>query len=164
MSAKPSPTLDRGSPQLGATLITLSGLGLVAYSVLFLIRNFAGFIELGLTPAHVGGTPDQIRAFSPQLYSYISHLQVALAGALMALGIAVISLAWFGIRKRERWAVWTALAAPLIALSVGVPLHYAYGLATLGHLGPIYLNVALLLAGITLAHRALHSGSPGTDS
>ena len=159
MSAQPSPTLD-----LGSKLIALSGLGIVGYSVLFLIRNFTGFIELGLTPGHVGGTPQQIRDFSPQLFSYISHLQVALAGSMMALGVAVIALAWFGIRSGSRWALWTALVVPLIALAVGVPLHYAYGLATLGHLGPIYLNVALLFVGIAIAQRAVRATGPATHN
>ena len=57
-----------------------AGLGLVAYGAVFLVRNFSGFIELGLTPAHIGATPDEIRAFSPRLFNYISHLQVAIAG------------------------------------------------------------------------------------
>jgi hypothetical protein len=71
------------SADLGAKLIALSGIGLVGYGLMFLIRNFTGFIELGLTPEHVGGTPEQIRAFSPQLFYYISHLQVAVAAFLM---------------------------------------------------------------------------------
>ena len=153
MSANVPTGVDHGSPELGARLIALSGLGVLVYGVFFLIHNFTGFIELGLTPEQVGGTSEQIRAFSPQLFSYISHLQVALAGSLMALGVGVIGLAWFGVRKGERWALWTALLAPLTAFVVGIPLHYAYGLATLGHLGPIYADFALLLVGIALARR-----------
>jgi hypothetical protein len=71
----------------------LSGVGLVGYGIMFLVRNFTGFIELGLSPAHVGGTPNQIRSFSPDLYEYISHLQVAVSGFIIALGVAVIALA-----------------------------------------------------------------------
>lgn len=97
---------------LGATLVALSGIGLVSYGIMFLIRNFTGFIELGLTPEHVGGTPQEIRAFSPDLYQYISHLQVAVSGFIIALGIAVIALAYYGIRKGERWALWTAFYEP----------------------------------------------------
>ncbi len=147
--------MNRGSPEVGSRLIALAGAGTVAYGAVFLMRNFTGFIELGLPPAHVGGHPAQMRAFSPQLHSYIPHLQVALAGALMAMGVAVIALAWFGIRNRGRWALWTALVVPLTALIVGLPLHYVFGLATIGHLGPIYLEVALLLVGFVLAERAL---------
>ena len=101
----------------GANLIALGGIGLVGYGLMFLIRNFTRFIELGLTPERIGGTPEQIRAFSPHLYNYISHLQVAVV--------------------------------------VAVPLHYVYGLAALGHLGPIYLVVAILLVGTVLAQKAV---------
>jgi hypothetical protein len=143
------------SPELGAKLVALAGIGLVAYGVMFLIRNFTGFIELGLTPEHVGGTPEQIRAFSPHLFYYISHLQVALAGFIIAFGMAVTALAWFGIRTGERWALWAAFFAPVVAIVLALPLHYVYGLATLGHLGLIYLDVAILLIGIAVAHRDL---------
>jgi hypothetical protein len=124
---------------------------------MFLIRNFTGFIELGLTPAHVGGTADQIRAFSVDLYEYISHLQVALSAFIIALGLAVIALAWYGIRQGERWALWTAFVAPVVAVGIALPLHFPYGIGTLGHLGLIYLDALILLAGTVVAYRALHT-------
>jgi hypothetical protein len=140
---------------LGANLVALSGIGLVGYGIMFLIRNFTGFIELGLTPEHVGGTPAQIRGFSPDLYEYISHLQVAVSGFIMALGVVVIALAWYGIRKGERWALLTAFLGPVIAVGVAVPLHLPYGIATIGHLGLIYLDALILLVGTMLAYIGL---------
>ncbi len=143
------------SPGLGANLVTLAGVGLVGYGLMFLVRNFTGFIELGLTPEHIGGTPEQIQAFSPRLYNYISHLQVAVAGFIIALGVAVIALAWRGIRTGQRWALWTAFLAPVIGVGLALPLHYVYGLGTFGHLGLIYLDAGILLVGTILAARAL---------
>jgi len=140
---------------LGAKLVTLAGIGLVGYGLMFLVRNFTGFIELGLTPEHIGGTPEEIRAFSPRLYNYISHLQVAVAAFIIALGIAVIALAWRGIRTGQRWAVWTAFLAPVIGVGLALPLHYVYGIGTFGHLGLIYLDAGILLIGTLLAGRAL---------
>jgi hypothetical protein len=145
-AASHAPT--RTTPNLGANLVTLAGIGLIVYGVMFLIRDFTGFIEIGLTPEHVGGTPDQIRAFSPHLYNYISHLQAAVAGLMMGLGVAVMALAWYGIRTGQRWALWTAFVAPIVAVAVALPLHYVYGLATLRHLGPIYVDIAILLVGV----------------
>src|SRR5215218_4851052 len=104
---------------LGATLVALSGVGLVGYGILFLIRNFTGII---------------------------------------GLGIAVIALAWYGIRRGERWALWTALLSPVIALAVALPLHYLYGIGTLGHLGVIYLDALILLVGIVVAYTGLAQG------
>jgi hypothetical protein len=59
-------TRDRVHPQLrtrvsrldlGSALVALAGFGLVGYGILFLIRNFTGFIDLGLTPGHVVARP-----------------------------------------------------------------------------------------------------------
>ena len=140
---------------LGANLVALSGIGLVGYGIMFLIRNFTGFIELGLTPEHVGGTPAQIRGFSPDLYEYISHLQVALSGFIIALGVVVVALAWYGIRRGERWALLTAFLGPVVAVAVALPLHFPYGLGTLGHLGLIYLDALILAVGTVLAYIGL---------
>lgn len=155
MSASSSPLSAGGRANLGANLVLLAGVGLVGYGAMFLVRNFTGFIELGLTPQLIGGTPEEIRAFSPNLYHYISHLQVALAAFIIALGIAVIATAWNGIRAGQRWALWTAFLAPVVAVGLALPLHYPYGFATLGHLGLIYLDATILLVGTVLAAKAL---------
>lgn len=142
---------------LGANIVTVAGVGLIGYGLIFLIRNFTGFIELGLTPEHVGATPEQIQVFSPNLYNYISHLQVALSGFIIALGVAVIALALFGIRRGEHWALWTAFLAPVIAVGIALPLHFVYGIATFGHLGLIYLDAAILLVGTVISFRGLRT-------
>jgi hypothetical protein len=147
------------SADLGAKVVALAGIGLVGYGIMFLIRNFNGFIELGLTPHHVGGTPEQIQAFSPELYNYISHLQVALSAFIIALGMAVIALAWFGIRTGQKWAMWTAFITPVIGVAIALPLHFVYGIGTLGHLGLIYLDAIILLVGTILSYKALSSSS-----
>jgi hypothetical protein len=154
--ATSAPSVTAGS-HMGANLVTLAGVGLIGYGIMFLTHNFTGFIELGLTPAQVGGTPEQIQAFSPHLYHYISHLQVAVAAFIIAVGVAVIMLALRGIRTGQRWALWTAFLAPVIGVAIALPLHYVYGFATMGHLGLIYLDAAILLVGTILAHRELAS-------
>jgi len=143
------------SADLGAKVVALAGIGLIGYGILFLMWNFTNFIEIGLTPHHVGSTPEQIAAFNPQLYDYISHVQVALGGLIIALGVAVVALAWFGVRTGQKWALWTAFLAPVIALGISLPLHYIYGLDTLGHLGPIYLDVVILIVGTAMSYNAL---------
>lgn len=140
---------------LGAGLIAVAGLGLVGYGIAVIIQNFTGFIELGLSPELAGATAERIAEFSPRLYGYISHLQVSLGGVIVALGIAVVALAWSGIRGGQEWALWTAFLAPIVALIIALPLHAEYGLDTIGHLGPIYLDVVILAFGTFIAHRGL---------
>ena len=139
----------------GAKLVALSGLVLVGYGVMSLVRNFTGFIGLGLTPRHVGGTPEQIRAFSQDLYEYIGHEQVASSGLMVALGVAVIALAWYGIRRGERWALLTAFLSQAIAGGIALPLHFAYGIDTLGHLGLTYLGALVLLVGTMISYLSI---------
>jgi len=153
--AQVSGSTTETSVATGANLVALAGLGLIGYGVMFLIRNFTGFIELGLTAHHVGGTPEQIQSFSQNLYNYISHLQVALSGFIIALGVAVVALAVFGIRRGQGWALWTAFLAPVIAVGIALPLHFPYHIATLGHLGLIYLDAAILLVGTIMSYRAM---------
>ena len=153
--AQVSGRATNASVSMGANIVALAGVGLIGYGLMFLIRNFTGFIELGLTPDHIGGTPDQIQGFSQNLYNYISHLQVALSGFIIALGVAVIALAVFGIRQGESWALWTAFLAPVVAVGIALPLHFSYHIATLGHLGLIYLDATILLVGTVVSYRAM---------
>src|SRR5690242_13107983 len=151
-------------PAIGTWMVVVAGLALIGYGCLFVVRNFTGFIELGLTPAHIGATPEEIRTFSPRLFNYISHLQVAVAGFIVSLGVAVISLAWNGMRRQERWAAWTVAAVVVVAVAITLPLHYVYGLATLGHLGALYIDVLLLLTGSALSLRGMEQrgGAPAS--
>ena len=110
---------------------------------------------LDITPDLIGTTAEGLQRANPQLYHYISHLQVALSGFIIGLGIAVIALAWFGIRNSARWALWSAFLAPLVAVVVALPLHYPYGFDTIGHLGFVYLDGFTLLVGTVLAHNAI---------
>jgi hypothetical protein len=43
------------------------------------------------------------------------------------------------VRRGELWADATAIAAPVLGLTVALPAHRPYHLDTLGHLGLIYL-------------------------
>jgi len=146
-AVRPRPT------DAGSWMVIVAGLSLIVYGLFFVWRNFHGFIELGLTPAHVGATPEQIRAFSPRLYNYISHLQVAIAGFIVALGVATVSLAWNGMRQQLAWSAGTVLAIVLVSVAITLPLHYVYGLATMGHLGSLYVAVALLIVGSIMTMR-----------
>lgn len=45
----------------------------------------------------------------------------------------------------------TAVAAPVVGLAVALLAHFPYGLATIGHLGLIYLATAIFVVGAALA-------------
>ena len=151
--------IDRTEPSIlrvGSGLMALAGLGFIGYGIIFFIRNFTeSFLELGIGPNEVGVGKDQITQFSPQLYHYIGHLHIAVAGFIAATGLAVACLAWFGVRAGHMWAWVTAVAAPVLGLAVALPAHYPNDLDTIGHLGLVYLATAIFVAGALLALRAL---------
>jgi hypothetical protein len=46
----------------------------------------------------------------------------------------------------------------VFAVAVAVPLHFPYGIATIGHLGLIYLDALILVVGTVLAYGGLRKG------
>ena len=154
----PSVLATDGRLRAGSAIMALAGLGFVGYAVIFFVRNFTdSFLELGIGPGEVSVGKDQIEAFSPSLYDYISHLHIAVSGFIAAAGLAVAALAWFGVRRGQLWAWVTAVATPVLGLAVALPAHYPSDLDTIGHLGLIYADTLLFVVGAVLALVALTS-------
>jgi hypothetical protein len=151
-------TLDQQEPWLrwGSWLMGLAAVGFIGYGVIFFIRNFTdSFLELGIGPNEVNVGKDQIVQFSPSLYEYISHLQIALSGFIAATGLAVLFLVAFGVRRGQGWAWIGAVASPVLALAIALPAHYPNHFDTLGHLGLIYLATLIFVVGALMTGRAI---------
>lgn len=146
----------------GSWLMGLAGVGAIGYAIVFFILNFTGqFLELGIGPEQVDVGRTEIEEFSPSLFQYISHLHIALAGGIAAIGLAILLLTIFGVRRGQLWAWSTAVAIPVVFLAVALPAHYPNGFDTLAHVGPVYLLLAILLVGALLALRGLRRGVAG---
>ena len=85
------------------------------------------------------------------MYHYISHLHVAVSGFIAATGLAVAGLSWYGVRRGQMWAWVFAVAAPVLGLAIALPLHYVYGIATIGHLGLIYIATTIFVIGALIS-------------
>jgi hypothetical protein len=134
--------------------MVLGGVAFIGYAVWFFIRNFTDqFLELGIGREQVDVGKDEIEAFSPSLYDYVSHLHIAVAGFIAATGLAAALLAWFGVRRGYLWAWISAVVVPFLGLAVALPSHYPYGFDTIGHLGLIYLATVIFVVGALLALR-----------
>ena len=140
----------------GVYLMTLAALAFVGYAVIFFVLNFTdSFLELGIGSEQVASGKAEIKAFDNDLYHYISHLHITVSGFIASTGLAVAALAWFGVRRRYAWAWAAAVAAPMLGLVVALPAHYPWGLATIGHLGLVYLATAIFIVGAVLSGKAL---------
>ena len=146
--------VDEPMLRWGSWLMIIAAIGFIGYAVLFFVRDLSGgFLELGIGPNEVNVGKTQIQEFSPSLYAYISHLQIALSGFIAAVGIAVVFLTSFGVRRGMLWAWIGAVVAPVFALAVALPDHYLHDhhFDTMGHLGLIYLAVMIFTVGAVLA-------------
>jgi hypothetical protein len=144
----------------GTWLMGLAALGFIGYAVIFFVLNFTDqFLELGIGREQVDVGRDEIQAFSPSLFQYISHLHIAVAGFLAATGLAVLFLI-YGVRQGHMWAWVGAVATPVLGLSVALPAHYPNGFDTIGHLGLVYLATAIFVVGALVALRGLRAAEP----
>lgn len=142
--------------RIGGWLMVIAAIGFIVYAVIFFVLNFTdSFLELGIGPDQVDVDRNQIEQFSPSLFHYVGHLHIAVAGFIAATGVAVLFLVWHGVMKGHLWAWVGAVAAPVIGLAVALPAHYPYGLATIGHLGLIYLATAVFVVGALMALRPI---------
>ena len=150
---------ERGSDtslRVGSWLMGTAAAGFVGYALIFFVRNFTdSFLELGIGPHEVNVGKQDIQAFSPSLYEYISHLHIAVAGFIAATGVAVLFLVAYGVRRGELWAWVGAVSAPVLGLAVALPAHYPNHFDTLGHLGLIYLAVLIFVVGALFALRGI---------
>lgn len=149
-------TETRSGLDTGGLLMALAGIAFVGYGLVFLILNFAGSgFELGVSTLG-GHTPADL---DPTVAYYISHLHVATAGFIIATGIAVTSLSWYGVRDGLTWSWATAVLAAVVGLAVALPMHYtgSFEHDWVTHLGPIYLATIVFVAGAALALRDLRA-------
>jgi hypothetical protein len=146
----------KGRLSLGSFLMMAAGLTYVVFGLMFLVRAFSdAYLEIGIGRNEVSRNRDEIEAFSDSLLQYIVHLHVAVAGFVVATGLWIAGLAWFGIRRGVFWAWHMAVWPPLAALAIAMPMHYPNHFDTARHLGMIYAASALFFAGALLSLQAL---------
>lgn len=153
------------STGLNAKLRTGSYL-LVATAFLFLIQG-VGMIyralisnryEMGVS--HLGDfTAPELAETYPAVQSYIDHLAVNLGGLMIASGIAMGALVWYGVRRGHRWALGASVAIPTLYALFGLSIHQTvhFHFDQIVHLGPAGIGIPLLLVGTLLAYVGLQS-------
>jgi type IV secretory pathway VirB2 component (pilin) len=150
---------DSRSLRWGASLIAVAGGGFVLNAVAMLYRVLydpgfeAGVDTLG------GATRAQLAASNPEVVHYIDHLHVNVAGLMAAAGIAMVALAWYGVRRGQRWSLATVVAVPVVFMAHSLPVHQTAGFSfdEVAHLAPGLLWLPALLVGAILAFHGLHT-------
>lgn len=141
----------------GSLLMAIAGVAFIGYGVVFLIWDLAGAgFELGVET--VGDfTRAELSASHPEILHYISHLHIATAAFIIATGVAVTGLAWFGVRRGLVWAWTTSVIPPVVGLALALPMHWLdlFGHDWTTHLGPIYIATIVFVVGALLAGQGL---------
>jgi len=125
----------------------------VLYGIVFFIRSFVGNgFELGVETLN-GVTVSQLNTLNPAIFYYIQHLHVATAEFIIATGIAVAALSWYGVRSGQLWAFVAAVIAPVVGIAVVIPMHWLNNFSHnwITHLGPIYLGTVIFVIGALIA-------------
>jgi ABC-type Mn2+/Zn2+ transport system permease subunit len=137
----------------GALTMVVGAAIFLLYAIVFFFRAFSstGF-EVGVATLN-GVTQQQLNQLNPAIMGYIAHLHVATAGFIAATAIAVIGLAWYGVRAGAWWAWITAVISPVVGLVVALPMHYtgAFEHDWVSHLGPIYVGTLIFVVGAVMA-------------
>jgi len=131
----------------------VGALNFIVYGIVFFFLSFSGKgFELGIKT--IGGlTPTELNLLNPSLLPYITHLHIATAAFIIATGIAVGALSFYGVRRGELWAWVAAVIAPVVALTIALPMHYlnVFSYTHTIHLGPIYVGTAVFVLGALIA-------------
>lgn len=146
--------------RLGSLLMAFAGIAFIGYGVVFLARTFFGTgFELGVATLN-GVTRADLNAIDPAIVHYINHLHVATAAFIIATGIAIAALAWYGVRSGQLWAWTTAVVAAVVGLGLALPMHYfdLFSHNWMTHLGPIYLATIVFVVGAALSYRGVRTG------
>lgn len=143
----------------GAYLLLAAGAAYVVHGIGFLYRTFytSGF-ELGVNELD-GLTAPELAGTHPDVASYIAHLHVSFAGLMIATGIGIVAITWFGVRQGQRWAWATAVGMPLVFGAFSIPVHSTvhFHFDFLLHLGPAGVGLLILLVGGVLSYVGLRS-------
>ena len=137
---------------------------LANWGQLLLIVQGAAIIAAGVTIAIVGITtvfvPEDlefmgttvaaIRATNPQLVPVVAHDRASFGGMLIAVGLATLLPALWGIRQGEQWLWWMLALAGTTAYAATLCVHLHVGYVDPMHLAPAFGGLALLWTALAL--------------
>jgi dihydroorotate dehydrogenase len=128
---------------------------LLAGAIIMSIGSARVFVDSDL--GFLGSTHDAMRMLHPNLVPLIAHDRATFGGMLLATGIAVLLATLWGFRRGERWLWWTVGIAGLPAYFAALWIHQDIAYTDPLHLSPVFIGLALHIAGWTLSAGYLKS-------
>jgi len=107
------------------------------------------FVSNSTDEAYFGTSPSELLASDPALSKLRTLLLTVIAGFLLLGGALFLSVAWFGLRQGQAWALTALSVAPILALGFWVLSLLPYARSgitlTIGDLPPFMWIPALLI-------------------
>lgn len=96
-------------------------------------------------------SPEQLNALTEKLIPVIAHDRAGFGGALISVGLLVLTLSLWGFHQGERWVWYTLFIGGIPAFSAGLLTHFLIGYTIFIHLLPAYFALFLYLIGLVLS-------------
>ena len=107
------------------------------------------FVSNSTDEAYFGRSPSELLASDPALSKLRTLLLTVIAGFLLLAGVLFLSVAWFGLRQGQTWALTALSVAGILALGFWVLSLLPYARSgirlTIGDLPPFMWIPALLI-------------------
>jgi hypothetical protein len=84
-----------------------------------------------------------------RLLRFIAHDRAGFGGALLSLGVGMLTMTLWGWREGERATWWSVAVASALGFGAALAIHHHVGYTDVAHLLPIYLGIPLV--GVALA-------------
>jgi len=130
---------------------------LLAGAIIIFVGNSRVFVDSDL--AFLDVTHDSIRTLHPNLLPLIAHDRSTFGGMLLASGIAVLLATLWGFRRGEKWLWWTIGLAGFPAYFAAMWIHHSIAYTDVVHLSPVFMGLALHVAGWMLSAAYLKATS-----
>jgi hypothetical protein len=82
----------------------------------------------------------------------IAHDRAGFGGALVADGVGVLLVAWWGYRVGARWLWWTFVAAGIPGFAAAIGVHLVVGYLNWWHLFPALLAAGAYIVGLAISY------------
>lgn len=106
--------------------------------------------------AYICMTPTQLNEFNEKLIPVIAHDRAGFGGALISVGLLVLTLSLWGFHQGNRWVWYTLFIGGIPAFSAGIFTHFVIGYTTFIHLLPAYFALLLYIVGLILSKDFFH--------